>query len=137
MLAFFGVRNYILGNGYDLNVPGGGATVASRQRGVNSFNGTDAPKTTMNHTLTFVCGENPDTLLQRVSLIRSDSTQLSGQWDHLVQRTNGRPFEQPPENLVLSDGKIVTQAEVGEDGIRARLLELEPSERVTILTVVN
>lgn len=121
----------------EYELPGGGATVATRQRGAYLFMAPSCRETTMRQHLTFVCGDNPDASLQQASLVRSDSTQLSGQWDHLVERTSGRPFEAPPTYLVLRDGTVVSQAEVGADGMRSRLLALGPTERVSILTVVG
>ena len=93
-------------------------------------------KRPMEH-LAVICGKYPNAVLRRAKRARVDTAQVSGQWAHVLQRMGGMPIQRPADVLALSNGTWVSAEEVGEDGIRARLVALDPSEPVTILSVIN
>lgn len=116
------------------NVPSGGATVASGQRGVSRNHYAVVPKTTMQHKLAYVVGNDPTTTLAQAGFPGEPTK--NGQrpgWSSLARRS--KRYLSAPSCLVLRDGILVSDDEVGEDVVREIYGALDESERITVVAL--
>jgi hypothetical protein len=88
----------------------------------------------MSH-ISMILGEQPAVVSERLNHGASHADLSVGEFGELLKRFSGAPFVRPPDSLVFADGSEALRSIIGDDGMRAELMRLAPSEHVTVVQV--
>jgi hypothetical protein len=83
--------------------------------------------------ISLICGDQPAVVAERVNNGAHTAKIASGNWDQILARFGNQPYERPPDSVVFADGSEATLEQVGDDGMRAILGSISPSEHVTVV----
>lgn len=85
--------------------------------------------------ISMILGEQPAVVSERINHGAPHADISVGGFGELLERFSGAPFRRPPDSIVFADGSEALREIVGDDGMRAVLQKLDPSEHVTVVQV--
>jgi hypothetical protein len=87
--------------------------------------------------ITLICGNQPTVVADRMNHGTRMAQANAGSWEEHLRRLGNQPFRRPPDSVVFADGSEATLEQVGDDGMRAILGSMSPSEPVTVVQAVG
>ena len=91
-----------------------------------------APDITMQYTLGYVVGNDPAAALEHTEFRGSEKGDQPS-WSVLARRSNR--YMDTPHVLVLRDGTLVSESDVGEDVMKEVFGALDDRERITVVAL--